>query len=182
MVLCSLWYPKYTPPSSSLHPHSCPLLEIAYIAYSTLGGQWAYRPSSSSSPNPVSTDATLGTIATAHDTSRQAVALSWALQSGALVLPRSSHSSRIRENLRIFKNSESCSSSPHPPGDNGDEWSVAEARENNGVKAILEAGGGSVGQKTEGRRAADWGDSGVRVFLSDEDMSAVGLLDGSIGS
>ncbi|CAN0371581.1 unnamed protein product, partial [Laminaria digitata] len=76
---------------------------IAYVAYSTLGGQWAYRPSSlPTSSNPVTTDATLGRIASSHGTSAQAVALSWALQSGALVLPRSSNPDRIRDNLRKF--------------------------------------------------------------------------------
>lgn len=60
-----------------------------------------YR-SSPPPPNPVSTDATLGAIAETHGISPQAVTLAWAMQSGAVVLPRSSNPQRIKDNLHGF--------------------------------------------------------------------------------
>ncbi|CAM9654184.1 unnamed protein product [Discosporangium mesarthrocarpum] len=79
---------------------------IAYTSYSTLGGQWVYR-SSPPGPNPVSTSPTLQAIAKAHgDVSVQAVVLSWALQEGAVVLPRSTNASHMLENLQVFQTGE----------------------------------------------------------------------------
>ncbi|CAM9482733.1 unnamed protein product, partial [Hapterophycus canaliculatus] len=140
---------------------------IAYIAYSTLGGQWAYRPSSSSFSNPVSDDPTLGAIASAHGTSVQAVSLSWALQSGAIILPRSSNLERISDNLRNFVDVDGSSGSPRDSGvrrsEGGDDGSTeAEQR--------CRAGGLA-------ERVAL-----VDVFLSPEEMRAVSFLDGSIGN
>eukprot|EP00752_Nemacystus_decipiens_P003477 g3212.t1 len=136
---------------------------IAYIAYSTLGGQWTYRPSSSSSANPVSSDPTLGAIAAAHDTSVQAVALSWALQNGAMILPRSSNLDRIRENLRLFVR------------DAGEVSSCA----GDGAASRLGDGGG-MGQ---GDRAGEsGGGQALGVFLTDDEVRAIDLLDGTIGS
>ncbi|CAM9544671.1 unnamed protein product [Ascophyllum nodosum] len=125
---------------------------IAFVAYSTLGGQWTYRPPTSSLPNPVSTDGTIGAIASAHGTSRQAVVLSWALQSGVIVLPRSSNPDRIRENLLSFVE--------------------------DGVLVSLAGGGAGEGggcPAESGRPAA------VKVFLSDEEMRAMDRLDGILG-
>lgn len=124
-----------------------------------------------------------------HGTSAQAVSLSWALQSGAVVLPRSSNPGRIKGNLRTF---------------------VGVERVEVGVEAVVvsrgeevEAGGGrgdgNGGGSGGGRRAG--GDSGggsgrveqgclaggggigpvVEVFLTEEDMGAIDLLDGTIG-
>ncbi|CAM9545094.1 unnamed protein product [Ascophyllum nodosum] len=45
----------------------------------SLGGKWTYRPRPSSSPDPGSTNNTIGAIASAYGTFRQAAVLSWAL-------------------------------------------------------------------------------------------------------
>ncbi|CAM9556010.1 unnamed protein product [Ectocarpus sp. 12 AP-2014] len=140
---------------------------IAYIAYSTLGGQWAHRPSSSSSPNPVSTDPTLIAIASAHGTSVQTVALSWALQSGAIILPRSSNLDRIKGNHRAFMKVDDTFSSLRDRGDGKSEGAGN--------------GGGSAKQRCG---IAGESNSGavVEVLLTVDDMRAVDRLDGSIGN
>ncbi|CAM9524849.1 unnamed protein product [Ectocarpus fasciculatus] len=140
---------------------------IAYIAYSTLGGQWAHRSSSSSSPNPVSTDPTLLAIASAHGTSVQTVALSWALQSGAIILPRSSNLDRITGNHQAFMKVDNAFSSLTDRGDGQSE----------------DGGDGGGGAK---QRCGPVGESNsgavVEVFLTVDDMRAVDGLDGSIGN
>lgn len=137
---------------------------IAYVAYSTLGGQWAHRPSSSSSPNPVSADPTLGAIASAHGTSVHTVALSWALQSGAIILPRSSNSERIGANLRTFVK-----------GIDGTSSSIKD----DDAKGSADDGGGGADQAC--RVGESKHGAAVHVFLTDEDVDAINRLDGTIG-
>ncbi|CAN0123926.1 unnamed protein product, partial [Phaeothamnion confervicola] len=76
---------------------------IHYTAYSLLGSQWAYRtlPDRSRLPpgsNPVLSDPAVAGIAAAQGVSAAAVVLSWALQRGVSVLPRSGDLAHIREN------------------------------------------------------------------------------------
>ena len=52
--------------------------------------------------NPVLADATLGAIARKHARSPAAIALRWALQLGAAIIPQSSREDRVRENLRAL--------------------------------------------------------------------------------
>ncbi|CAM9785058.1 unnamed protein product [Pylaiella littoralis] len=137
---------------------------IAYVAYSTLGGQWAHRPSSSSSPNPVSADPTLEAIASAHGRSVHAVALSWALQSGAIILPRSSNSERIGANLRTFVK-----------GIDGTSSSIKD----DDAKGSADDGGGGADQAC--RVGESKHGAAVHVFLTDEDVDAINRLDGTIG-
>lgn len=97
-------------------------------------------------------DATLRGIAEVHRTSPQAVTLSWALQSGVVVLPRSSNAQRIEENLRSFL--------VPPSGD---------------CRAA------SIGEMTE--RGEDMmGGELVAVFLTQDEMDAIGALDGTLGN
>ncbi|CAN0018619.1 unnamed protein product [Scytosiphon promiscuus] len=140
---------------------------IAYIAYSTLGGQWAYRPSSSPFPNPVSADPILKGIATTHGTSVQAVSLSWALQSGAIILPRSSNPERMRENLRRFVDVDESFGSATDDG--------VQRLEGGGD------GGAAAEQRCETGRYSER-DASVNVFLTPEDVRAIDSLDGTIGN
>lgn len=96
--------------------------------------------------------------------SAQAVALSWALQSGAVILPRSSNPDRIRENLRLFVDDDAGGVSPS--GRDG--------------AARRPAAGAGIGQ---GCRAGESGSGQVlEVFLTDEEVRAIDGLDGTFGS
>ena len=74
----------------------CAARGVAYTAYSTLGAQHTMR--SGGGPNPVLTSPTLLTIGDAHGKSAAQVALRWALQSGAMVIPRTRSAARLVEN------------------------------------------------------------------------------------
>lgn len=102
------------------------------------------------------------------------MALSWALQSGVIILPRSSDSGRIRENLRGFVGEQLSS----PPEDG-----TRSAREDRAKAATLKGsdsdnGGDGVSQGC----ATGGGDVTVNVFLTDDDVRAIDRLDGTIGS
>lgn len=72
----------------------CRVRGVAYTSYSTLGTQWRR--------NPVASSGVLAEIAASRASTPFAVALSWALQRGALVVPRSFSSTHIRANARMF--------------------------------------------------------------------------------
>lgn len=124
---------------------------IVYTGYSTLGGQWPYR-TNPPSPNPVSTNPVIGSIAEAHGTTPQAVAYSWAMQSGALILPRSSNAQRIRDNWDVFF----------------------------AVDAGQCGEGRSTGETPSGNAAGEREEK-VALFLRQEDMQAIAALDGTLG-
>lgn len=109
-------------------------------------------------------DTTLARIAEEHNTSPQVVALSWALQNGALVLPRSSNLKRIQENLQGFL----------MPSDATDRLGGENELGAQGEQAGAEASCGNVllGEGAEDARMA--------VFLTDEDLEAINALDGTL--
>lgn len=78
----------------------CREYNIAYMAYSSLGGQWEYI--SGVNRNPVFTDPTLLHVAEKHNCSVSTVVLSWALQEGVVVIPRSTKPQKIHENAGLL--------------------------------------------------------------------------------
>eukprot|EP00529_Nitzschia_sp_RCC80_P021189 CAMPEP_0113468480 /NCGR_PEP_ID=MMETSP0014_2-20120614/15380_1 /TAXON_ID=2857 /ORGANISM="Nitzschia sp." /LENGTH=393 /DNA_ID=CAMNT_0000360877 /DNA_START=213 /DNA_END=1394 /DNA_ORIENTATION=- /assembly_acc=CAM_ASM_000159 len=70
---------------------------IEFVSYSTLGTQ--HR---ATSVNPVLTSPVVQALATKHSRSTAEVVLSWALQSGMSVIPRSSKSEHIEELARML--------------------------------------------------------------------------------
>jgi hypothetical protein len=68
-----------------------------------LGTQWDYRPEGKKiGGNPVQKNAVICKIATAKSWSNTQVVLTWALQRGVSVIPRSSKAKHIIDNGRIF--------------------------------------------------------------------------------
>lgn len=152
------------------------------MAYSTLGGQWAYRKTAATGTNPVLTDVTLGRIAENYGTSRQAVVLSWALQSGAMILPRSSNPSNIWQNVQGFVTfEEGCddlldggvatASSLSSGGGSGE-----------GSAATISIGVGECEGVHGGAAAIRYGRSRVAVILTAHDMIKIDRLDGIFGA
>jgi diketogulonate reductase-like aldo/keto reductase len=82
----------------------CQQYNIEFVSYSTLGTQHQYRSSSSSSKNgnPVLGDPRVQSIALKHDRSVAEVVLSWALQNGMSVIPRSSNKQHIQQLARLL--------------------------------------------------------------------------------
>ena len=78
----------------------------AYQSFSTMGRQYVARYVDGElvnvGENPVLADATLGAIARKHARSPAAIALRWALQLGAAIIPQSSREDRVHENLRAL--------------------------------------------------------------------------------
>jgi diketogulonate reductase-like aldo/keto reductase len=89
----------------------CHQYKIEFVSYSTLGTQHQYRSSSSSSNgNPVLEDPRVQTIAKKHDRSVAEVVLSWAMQNGMSVIPRSSNKRHIQQLARLLMMPSSVSS------------------------------------------------------------------------
>lgn len=68
-----------------------------YTSYSTLGGQWEWRPEGQGLGNPVLTHPTILQIASKHGVSPVMAVLSWALQERVSIIPRSSQPKHILE-------------------------------------------------------------------------------------
>jgi alcohol dehydrogenase (NADP+) len=105
---------------------------ITYMAYSTFGTQWTHKRGE----NPVFSSVTLQAIAAAHSSAGDAktvsdVVISWAVQEGVVVLPRSTQEAHIAANAGMLPSA---------------------------------------------------GHSQYATFLSDDDMTTIRALDGSIGS
>lgn len=77
----------------------CKAHGVLFQAYSTLGTQWAGR---GVRLNPVLKHPVIGQVAREVDRSPAQVALRWAMQSGAAVIPRSSKPKNMRANLQLF--------------------------------------------------------------------------------
>lgn len=75
----------------------CKSNEIMYIAYSTMGNQWR------KTPNPVLFHPLILELAASHNTTPASVVLSWALQVGVGVIPKSTKAEHIRDNISIRK-------------------------------------------------------------------------------
>jgi 2,5-diketo-D-gluconate reductase A len=79
---------------------------VAYQSFSTMGRQYIARyvdgELTNVGENPVLADATLGAIARKHGRAPAAVALRWAVQLGAAVLPQSSREDHLHDNLRVL--------------------------------------------------------------------------------
>jgi diketogulonate reductase-like aldo/keto reductase len=71
---------------------------IAYMAYSTFGTQWNHK----FKENPVFTSDVLLSIADRHNVNVTDVVLSWAVQEGVIVLPRSSSKAHIASNAALL--------------------------------------------------------------------------------
>lgn len=80
----------------------CTARGVVFQAYSTLGTQHALGAGRAGQSNPVLGSALLQRIGHVHGRSVAQVALRWAIQSGAGVLPRSADGVRMRSNLRLF--------------------------------------------------------------------------------
>ena len=83
----------------------CEENNIAYVSYSLFGTQWEYT--SADRKNIVLGDPLLNAIASKHSRSVPSVIISWALQSGASVIPRSSSKTHMQDNLLSFISSDS---------------------------------------------------------------------------
>jgi aldehyde reductase len=79
----------------------CKQYGIAYMAYSSLGGQWEYFPNVRR--NPVLDHPTLGAIAEKHNTTISSVVLSWVLNEGAIIIPRSKNRQNIEHNAELLR-------------------------------------------------------------------------------
>ena len=80
----------------------CKQYGVVYMAYSSLGGQWNYI--TSVGYNPVMTHPTLQSIAEKHNTSITTIVLSWVLQEGAVIIPRSANKENIQTNANLLVN------------------------------------------------------------------------------
>jgi diketogulonate reductase-like aldo/keto reductase len=87
----------------------CQNNNIGYTSYSTLGGQWAHQEVQGEGKrrlaNPIFESPIIKEIAMNHfgdESLVTMVVLSWALQRGVMVLPRSSSNDHIRENTKLF--------------------------------------------------------------------------------
>lgn len=84
----------------------CEAYDIAYMAFSSFGTQWAARPSANrGSQNPVLTHPDLIEIAMKYGRSVASVVTSWVIQEGAIIIPKASRREHIEENARIFSQS-----------------------------------------------------------------------------
>lgn len=71
--------------------------------FASLGTQWEHRPEGKKiGGNPVQKSAIIKKIAAAKGWSATQVVLTWALQHGVSVIPRSSKAKHIRDNGRVF--------------------------------------------------------------------------------
>lgn len=77
---------------------ACRMAGVVYMSYSTLGTQWAMR----SAHNPVTSSPVLRQIAAARATTVFEVTLAWAVQRGAIVVPRSTSPAHIRDNAMLY--------------------------------------------------------------------------------
>ncbi|EFQ31134.1 aldo/keto reductase [Colletotrichum graminicola M1.001] len=80
-------------PNLNLVPY-CQEKGIVVTSWSTLGG-------SSAAQNEILTHELFTSIAKAHDVSTGVVSLSWAVQRGIAVIPKSANKARIEENIRL---------------------------------------------------------------------------------
>lgn len=83
----------------------CAKYHIEFVSYSTLGTQHVYR-STNPSPrtNPVLTHATVRQLAERYQRSTAEIVLSWAIQHGMSVIPRSSQKIHIEQLARLLPN------------------------------------------------------------------------------
>lgn len=76
---------------------------IVYTAYSAFGYQHMHR-NPSLTASPVLTHPVITSIAQEHEVTAAQVVISWAVQSGVAILPRSSNMEHIRSNAAMLKN------------------------------------------------------------------------------
>lgn len=77
---------------------ACRHAGVAYMSYSTLGTQWTMR----SAHNPVTSNPVLRQIAAARATTVFTVTLAWAVQRGAIVVPRSTSPAHVHANAMLY--------------------------------------------------------------------------------
>jgi len=81
----------------------CAARGVQYMAYSTLGTQWLMAAAQGRRENPVAASRELRAIAESRGATPVAVALAWAVQRGAVVVPRSSRVEHIRANAEVLR-------------------------------------------------------------------------------
>lgn len=93
-----------------LHPHLPQYVDRAFNAnhgivtesWSPLGGSPRRREGSAPIPNQLLTDPVITAIAEAHDKSAAQIIIRWHLQNGLVVIPKSVHDARIKQNIDVF--------------------------------------------------------------------------------
>lgn len=80
----------------------CAVHGVIYTSYSTLGSQWQYRQDAEGRP-PVLEHPIIIEIAQRHKTTPVLVVLTWALQEGVVIIPRSSQAPHINELSTLLK-------------------------------------------------------------------------------
>lgn len=108
MLMDLLTYARVSPSVNQieLHPYNqqtrlvefCQKQGIAVTAYSPLGSPGNAKPQE---PNLLS-DPTLTSIAREHNKTPAQICLRWALERSTIVIPKSTHSERLRENIDLF--------------------------------------------------------------------------------
>lgn len=76
----------------------CAANHIHYMAYSSLGGQWEYILRKG---NPLYSTPVLHQLAEKYGTPIPTLVLSWVLQEGAMIIPKSQHRKHIVENMQL---------------------------------------------------------------------------------
>jgi len=132
----------------------CSAHQVAYTSYSTLGGQWLHQGTQT---NPVFTSPVLASIAQAHGGRQQlpAVVLSWALQRGVLVLPRSASEEHIRANAALLSPS-----------------SLEHSSSSGSISGSAGSGGAATAETTSPPRIA--------AFLTSAELAQIDALDGAV--
>ena len=74
---------------------------IIFKAYSTGGSQWYYSDRFSRT-NPVLNNPTLKNISIKHNISTTELAMLWALQEGAVVIPKTKNKHHLKRNARLL--------------------------------------------------------------------------------
>lgn len=79
---------------------------VLYTSYSTLGSQWQHRSHGERRENPVLSHSVVKKLAQRHNISEVLLVLTWALQEGVAVIPRSSKVEHIEELARLLPGKE----------------------------------------------------------------------------
>ncbi|WP_040519638.1 aldo/keto reductase [Gordonia aichiensis] len=75
---------------------------IAVESWSPLGGTSGSGWGPNSKPNTVLSDSTIGDIAAKYGRSPAQIVLAWHIRSGLIVIPKSVHQDRIKQNITVF--------------------------------------------------------------------------------
>ena len=79
---------------------------VLYTSYSTLGSQWQHHHQEGRRENPVLSHPVIQRLAKRHNIGEVLLVLTWALQEGVAVIPRSSQVEHIEELARLLPGTE----------------------------------------------------------------------------